>query len=94
MSLSLTPPAYTAAPAAAVTNNVTGINYLPAARQREVAANTMRTIFAAMPMSMDSAAVRPGELFIVDIPEFEGELRVGLGRAEEELSEDGTKRRV
>eukprot|EP00965_Chrysotila_dentata_P056743 1882714-Pleurochrysis_carterae.AAC.1 len=41
---------------------------------------------------MDAEAVVPGKLYFVDIPEFEDELRVGLGRAEEELSADGTRR--
>eukprot|EP00965_Chrysotila_dentata_P006554 213796-Pleurochrysis_carterae.AAC.1 len=54
----------------------------------------MRAAVEAMPLSFGAQAVVPGQLYFVDIPEFEGELRVGLGRAEAELSEDGSKRRV
>eukprot|EP00965_Chrysotila_dentata_P175015 5777672-Pleurochrysis_carterae.AAC.1 len=47
-----------------------------------------------MPACLTAEQVLPGQLYFVHVPEFEGELRVGLGRAEAELSEDGTKRRV
>eukprot|EP00965_Chrysotila_dentata_P170986 5643070-Pleurochrysis_carterae.AAC.3 len=59
--------------AAALTNNVTKICYLPAAGQREVAVNNMRTCVAAMPMSLDPAAGVPaGKLYFVDFPRIRG----------------------
>eukprot|EP00965_Chrysotila_dentata_P233558 6199661-Pleurochrysis_carterae.AAC.2 len=54
----------------------------------------MRAAVASMPLSLSTEAVMPGKLYFVDLPELKGELRVGLWRAEAELSENGTKRRV
>eukprot|EP00965_Chrysotila_dentata_P123859 4093681-Pleurochrysis_carterae.AAC.1 len=71
-------------------NSITGLNYQPAARQREVAANTMQTLAAAMPTSFPADQIMLGQLYFVNIPEFEGELCMGVGRAEAELSEEGT----
>eukprot|EP00965_Chrysotila_dentata_P043330 1440042-Pleurochrysis_carterae.AAC.1 len=75
-------------PPVPLTNSVTGLNYLPSARQREVTANTLRTRVASMSTSLSKDEIVAGQLYFVDLPEFEGELRIGLGRAEAELSAD------
>eukprot|EP00965_Chrysotila_dentata_P181206 5981916-Pleurochrysis_carterae.AAC.4 len=64
-------------PLTTAVNDVTGINYLPSARQREVVVSTMRTTVAAMPLSIDAASIVPGELYFVDLNEFE--VSCGLG---------------
>eukprot|EP00965_Chrysotila_dentata_P196321 6177504-Pleurochrysis_carterae.AAC.1 len=84
----------TAEPPPALPNSVTGTNYLPSARRREVSAHALRTRVASMPTSLTADAIVAGQLYFINIPDFEGELRVGLGRVEAEMSEDGTKRRV
>eukprot|EP00965_Chrysotila_dentata_P117490 3882786-Pleurochrysis_carterae.AAC.1 len=69
-------------------NNVTGINYSAGARQVARSQVRLRDSIAEMPLS--APTVEAGQLYFVAISEFEGEMRVGIGRKELEPGvEDG-----
>eukprot|EP00965_Chrysotila_dentata_P257123 6212775-Pleurochrysis_carterae.AAC.1 len=66
----------------ALINNVTGINYPTNVRQAARTQQQMSTAVREMPMS--APGVEMGRLYFISIPDFEGELRVGVGRREQE----------
>eukprot|EP00965_Chrysotila_dentata_P127101 4203868-Pleurochrysis_carterae.AAC.5 len=65
----------------ALVNSVTGINHRPADRTRAVQTNTLRTRVSSMPLSATN--VISGQLYLIALENFEGEFRVGLGRADD-----------
>eukprot|EP00965_Chrysotila_dentata_P061955 2052960-Pleurochrysis_carterae.AAC.1 len=72
-------------------NSVTGINHAPGARRAAKASVAAQATASKQPELPEAEAdIVAGCLYFIELPEFEGEMRVGIGRPEKNGDEEGS----
>eukprot|EP00965_Chrysotila_dentata_P250115 6209261-Pleurochrysis_carterae.AAC.2 len=72
-------------------NSVTGINHAPGARKAAKARVAAAENVGEMPQAAEvDEDILAGGLYFIEIPLFEGEMRIGVGRPERDGNENGT----